>query len=83
MSTDYYLACHNHQEKIHVAQDGFSGWSFYSGEPKCMDALRDFLDRHRSPCHLEFVPEQTYECFHEVEWSVIRAHPTPASQKDD
>jgi hypothetical protein len=81
MSTDYYLACHTHQEKIHVAQDGFSGWGFYSGEPHCMTALKGFLDRHRSPCHLELIPEQTYDYFHEIEWPVMRAEPQSAEQK--
>ena len=46
MSVDYYLACTGCRESIHVAQDGMSGFSFYSGEPKCMKALNLFLSIH-------------------------------------
>ena len=79
MSTDYYLACHGHQEKIWVAQDGMSGWTFYRGEPECMKALGAFLERHRGQlCHLELIPEQQYEYFREIEWS---RPPQDADQK--
>lgn len=46
MSTDYYIACTNCRECIHVAQDGLSGFTFYSGEPQCMRALGEFLAGH-------------------------------------
>jgi hypothetical protein len=46
MSVDYYMACTGCHESIHVAQDGMSGFSFYSGEPECMKALNHFLSVH-------------------------------------
>ena len=46
MSTDYYMACTGCAECILVAQDGMSGFTFYSGEPECMKALNHFLSVH-------------------------------------
>lgn len=46
MSVDYYLVCHACQQKIHVAQDGLSGWTFYSGERDCMAKLSAWLEDH-------------------------------------
>jgi hypothetical protein len=46
MSTDYYLACKTCRECIHIAQDGLSGFTFYSGEPDCMRKLGEFLGGH-------------------------------------
>ena len=46
MSTDYYMACEVCQECYHVAQDGMSGFSFYSGEPRCMKGIGQFLAKH-------------------------------------
>ena len=46
MSVDYYMACGKCKESIHVAQDGMSGFGFYSNEPECMKALQHFLSVH-------------------------------------
>lgn len=43
MSCDYFLACAPRRLMIHLAQDGMGGRSFYSGEPKTMEALGRFL----------------------------------------
>jgi hypothetical protein len=72
MSVDYYIACHECRKIIHVAQDGMSGFSFYSGEPGCMKALRDMLD-DGCKFHLDklaFVREQgpEWDDYAEIEW---------------
>jgi len=46
MSTDYYMVCDKCKVAIDVASWGLTGFSFYSGEPECMKALRAFLERH-------------------------------------
>ena len=46
MSVDFYLVCHTCKKMLHVAQDGLGGWSFYSREPKCMQALGSFMESH-------------------------------------
>jgi len=46
MSTDYYLACKKCKKAYHVAQDGLSGFTFYSGEAGCMAGMNDFLGTH-------------------------------------
>ena len=53
MSLNYYLVCHECRQRIHVAQDGVSGWSFYSGEPTCMRRLGAWLADHamERPAH--------------------------------
>jgi hypothetical protein len=72
MSTLYYMTCHQCKKSIWVAQDGLSGFSFYSGEPACMRAYKDFLlDHQRHP--LELVPEQDHDYLEEagyveIEW---------------
>lgn len=77
MSTCYYLTCHDCKQYLNVAQDGLSGFTFYSGEPRCMQAMRDFLaghalmDRH----HLELLSEHQLEgdefmIYIEIEWAI-------------
>lgn len=70
MSTDYYMVCHECQHAIHVAQDGLSGFTFYSGEPRCMKALGDFMKAHSLHAKsIRFEPEQDVdEDFIEVPW---------------
>ena len=46
MSYDFYLVCHECRQRIHLAQDGLSGWTFYSGETDCMAKFSEFLDKH-------------------------------------
>jgi hypothetical protein len=72
MSVDYYMACEKCRESIHVAQDGMSGFSFYSGEPECMKALQHFLSVHTvcSGGHIVWINE-TQEIdgdYKQVEW---------------
>lgn len=71
MSTSFFLVCHETKKAIHIASDGFSGWSFYSGEPECMNALRDFMEEHRRK-QLEFMDEGRFfdlDGYLEYEWS--------------
>lgn len=59
MSCDWYMQCGVCQKAIHVAQDGLSGFAFYTGEPECMKALGVFLREHRlCPGRIQFLPEQ-------------------------
>ncbi len=58
MSVEYYFACRTCRKCIHVAQDGFSGFGFYTGESKCMRAFPAFLEEHRNH-DVRFVMEQT------------------------
>jgi hypothetical protein len=46
MSTDIYMACDKCKSAIWVGQTGMSGFTFYSGEPKCMKALGDWMRNH-------------------------------------
>lgn len=46
MSIDYYLACRKCKKSIQIGSEGFSGWSFYRGEPDCMLKLGGFLGEH-------------------------------------
>lgn len=76
MSVDYYFACEKCRQCIHVAQDGFGGWTFYRGEPDCMKHLGEFLGEH-SLCgdranHVLLLPEQYVEDFDEREWRTAR-----------
>lgn len=75
MSVDYYMACDKCCESIHVAQDGMSGFTFYSGEPECMKALNHFLSVH-TICggRVSLVNEHEEEDgeYREVEWPRIR-----------
>jgi hypothetical protein len=70
MSTEYYLACRDCQRKIHIAQDGMSGFTFYSGEPKCMHLLRDWLEHHTAMAvhRLEFVSENDQDA---IDWQEL------------
>ncbi len=71
MSTDYYLV--SESEAIHVAQDGLSGFSFYSKEKDCMKKLTDFLERHKNK-GIQFLDEHaTFDRIEdgharEIEW---------------
>jgi hypothetical protein len=46
MSVDMYMACDECKSCIWVAQTGMSGFTFYSGEPRCMKALGHWLRAH-------------------------------------
>jgi hypothetical protein len=62
MSCDYYLTCHACKKGLHVAQDGLSGFTFYSGEPETMRKLRDFLAEHNGQSHaLELATEHRFD----------------------
>ena len=63
MSVCYYLVCHDCKKSLWVAQDGLSGFSFYSGEPQTMKALRDFLADHAllQDHKLQFIGENRME----------------------
>lgn len=53
MSVEYDLVCEDCKETVWVAQDGLSGYTFYSGEPDTMRALGEFLYKHQNH-RLEF-----------------------------
>ena len=70
MSVDYYMACEACKECYWVGQDGLSGFTFYSGEPRCMKGLPDFLEEHVL-CGGEgprLMPEQHVEDFKQIDW---------------
>lgn len=46
MSCDLYMGCAKCKSAIHIAQTGLSGFTFYSGEPRCMAALGRWLREH-------------------------------------
>lgn len=73
MSTDYYLVCGQCDCSIHVAQDGYSGWTFYSGEPDCMRELSDFLQNHKGCAGLDVMSEHKIDDLpkplNESEWT--------------
>lgn len=70
MSTDYYLLCPKCNKGLHVAQNGPSGFSFYSGEPDCMKAIKPFLAEHvLCGDYVRLVPEYYNYEFEDVEWS--------------
>lgn len=74
MSVDYYMICDGCKKAIHVAQDGLSGFTFYSGEPDCMKKLAAFLDEHGTICGgsgPQFVDEGVVDVqgYEEVPWT--------------
>lgn len=73
MSVCYYLACHHCRKFIWIAQDGLSGFGFYSGEPHTMRGLRDFFADHVfKPGHqLEFMSEHLLEGDEYMEYEEI------------
>jgi hypothetical protein len=71
MSVDYYFACHKCRKIIHVAQDGFSGFHFYSKEPGCLEALGKMLEECSfHPDKVAFVREQgpEWDNYKMIEW---------------
>jgi hypothetical protein len=68
MSVDYYLACGKCMECIQVAQDGLGGFTFYSGEPSCMQELGEFLGEHALCGNVRFLTEHEVEDMDEREW---------------
>lgn len=50
MSVEYYMVCVECKKALHVAQDGLSGFTFYSGQPETMKLLSAFLDQHGTFC---------------------------------
>ena len=74
MSTDYYLACHECRKILHIAQDGMSGFTFYSGEPRCLKAIQGMLEECSfHPDKVAFVREQgpEWDDYDEIEWPGI------------
>jgi hypothetical protein len=68
MSVDWYMGCEDCRECIHIAQDGLSGWTFYSGEPDCMRQLGKFLGEHSLCGGVHMLSEQIVEEWTEREW---------------
>lgn len=79
MSTNYYMACEKCQECYWVAQDGMSGFAFYSGEPRCMAGMNDFLSKHVlcGGTGLRLMSEHRVEDFKDVDWP-----PTPPAANE-
>jgi len=70
MSVDYYFACKKCNECTHVAQDGLSGFTFYSGEPDCMEKLGHFLRDHSLCGEVHMVTEfEGTDDMEKREWS--------------
>lgn len=68
MSVDYYLACNKCRKCYHVAQDGMSGFTFYSGEPRCMKGLGPFLAEHVLCGAPVVLAEHHLDDYDRVEW---------------
>jgi hypothetical protein len=68
MSVDYYLACEKCMKCYHVAQDGFSGFGFYSKEPRCMKGIGPFLAEHVLHGIVRLLPEYDTYSHEVVEW---------------
>jgi hypothetical protein len=73
MSVDFYLVCESCRKRIHIAQDGLGGWSFYSGEPDCMAKLSQWLGDHAMAAgehHFALHSEHATasEDYAEIEW---------------
>ena len=70
MSTDYYLACDKCKEVYHIGQYGWKFFSFYSGEPRCMAGISDFIEKH-AMCdgnYMTVKPESKIDDYMEIEW---------------
>lgn len=67
MSTELSLCCHQCRVKIWIAQEGLSGETFYSSEPRVMAALKTFLFAHRDH-PLVFADDQQYEAYDDLAW---------------
>lgn len=65
MSQTYDIACMQCREALWIAQSGIGGMTLYSGEPKTMEHLREFLFRH-SGHHLEFRDSQHFDDFKQL-----------------
>lgn len=68
MSVDYYFACGKCKQCVQIAQDGLSGFTFYSGEPNCMQELGKFLREHALCSNILFLTEYQVEDMDEREW---------------
>ena len=66
MSSDLHIACRDCQKTLWIAQDGLSGRTLYTGEPKTMEKLKDFLFDHEGHT-LVFEDWQFHEGFEEIE----------------
>lgn len=94
MSTDYYLACRKCRECVHIAQDGLSGFTFYSGEPDCMRKLGEFLGGHNlgSEHDITLISEHYLDDdaedrpYEELKWTpkhLMGESPSPAAPNPD
>lgn len=83
MSTCYYLACETCKECYWIGQDGLSGFTFYSGEPLCLEGLTPFMEKHVlcEPMSLKVLSEHRVEDFKEVEWPREQQLPQPDGGK--
>lgn len=74
MSVDFYIACKECKEALHIAQDGLSGFTFYSGQPDTMKLLAAFLDKHGTFCEAGSVQFLTEHAVEEDGWIVRDSH---------
>ena len=72
MSTDYYIGCEKCREAYHIGQDGWKFFTFYSGEPKCMAGIGDFIGRHvnNEGCRLVVMSEHRIDADNH-EWAYV------------
>lgn len=71
MSTCYYMACEKCREYYWVAQDGMSGFHFYSREPRCMEGISAFLGKHVLCGKPPVLMSEHYLIEQEPEWKEI------------
>lgn len=77
MSVEHYICCHDCKKILHIGSDGLSGFRFFSGETRCMKALRDFVQEHVfKPEHrIAFCSEQGTEdeTYEHINWDYNEA----------
>lgn len=80
MSVCYSMACHQCKTALWVAQDGLSGFTFYSGEPDTMRLFSTFLQDHMGH-PLELVSEHTLDDLIEQGYTEIEPSPSEESRR--
>jgi len=62
MSVEYYLACHDHKDKVWTCSDGISG-----PMNQCDWSLAGFVVTHRN-CQLSVIDEHNEDCDDYTKW---------------
>ena len=71
MGTNFYLICRECKKKIVVGKRGPSGFSFWSGEKPCMEALREMLEnctQHSESISMIDEHKAENDGYEEIDW---------------